>query len=67
MKEEYWAFRKVLYSAVTTEASDVTLIFPEKSVVLIDGTGTMYASTKGTGSCVCLTQFPVTDGVRVTE
>ena len=67
LKDEYLLSKKVLYSAVTTEASDVTMVDPEKDDVYIDCTKTMYASTKGTGDCVCLTQCPFANDVDVTE
>ena len=66
LRDQYARSRKMLYASVIAEVSFVIRLDPEedRSHIL---TGTMYSSPKGTGEPVCLTQFPFTDDVEVTE
>ena len=67
LRDEYLSSKKALNSAVTAEASLVMKADPEVVRISIGCTETMYASIKGTGDCLCLTQFPFTNDVDVTE
>lgn len=67
LRDEYLSSKKALYSAVTAEASFVVSVDPVKEYRSIDCTETTYPATKGTGDCVCMTQFPFANDVDVTE